>query len=231
MRRRPGTAAVGAWPSGKARDFGSRIRRFESFRPNQPMSQGQMRRPLSGEGLMSTGFGDLKVFSGSAHPHLTKEIADFLGIPVGQARLRRFPDSEVSFQIDENIRGTDVFIVQPTSNPVDQHLIEMLIMVDAFRRSSAARITAVIPYYGYARQLDAELAIIDKRRSEDGTAEVMNVIGDVDGRTCILQDDIIDTAGTIQKGASALKAAGAERVLACAVHGVLSGPAIDRIEN
>ena len=265
---------------------------------------------------MSTGFGDLKVFSGSAHPHLTKEIADFLGIPVGQARLRRFPDSEVSFQIDENIRGTDVFIVQPTSNPVDQHLIEMLIMVDAFRRSSAARITAVVPYYGYARQdrkdkprvpisaklvanllsaagtnrvltmdlhkaqiqgffdipvdhlfaapviieylsrlnypkltivspdaggaerarayakrLDAELAIIDKRRSEDGSAEVMNVIGDVQGRTCILQDDIIDTAGTIQKGASALKAAGAERVLACAVHGVLSGPAIDRIEN
>jgi ribose-phosphate pyrophosphokinase len=265
---------------------------------------------------MSTGFGDLKVFSGSAHPQLTREIADFLGIPVGQARLRRFPDSEVSFQIDENIRGTDVFIVQPTSNPVDQHLVEMLIMVDAFRRSSAARITAVIPYYGYARQdrkdkprvpisaklvanllsasgtnrvltmdlhkaqiqgffdipvdhlfaapviieylsrlnypkltivspdaggaerarayakrLDAELAIIDKRRSEDGTAEVMNVIGDVQGRTCILQDDIIDTAGTIQKGASALKAAGAERVLACAVHGVLSGPAIDRIEN
>jgi ribose-phosphate pyrophosphokinase len=277
---------------------------------------GRMRRPLSGEGLMSTGFGDLKVFSGSAHPHLTREIADFLGIPVGQARLRRFPDSEVSFQIDENIRGTDVFIVQPTSNPVDEHLIEMLIMVDAFRRSSAARITAVIPYYGYARQdrkdkprvpisaklvanllsasgtnrvltmdlhkaqiqgffdipvdhlfaapviieylsrlnyprltivspdaggaerarayakrLDAELAIIDKRRSEDGSAEVMNVIGDVQGRTCILQDDIIDTAGTIQKGANALKAAGAERVLACAVHGVLSGPAIDRIDN
>jgi len=275
-----------------------------------------MRRPLSGDGLMSTGFGDLKVFSGSAHPQLTKEIADFLGIPVGQARLRRFPDSEVSFQIDENIRGTDVFIVQPTSNPVDEHLMEMLIMVDAFRRSSSARITAVIPYYGYARQdrkdkprvpisaklvanllsaagtnrvltmdlhkaqiqgffdipvdhlfaapviieylsrlnypkltivspdaggaerarayakrIDAELAIIDKRRSEDGSAEVMNVIGDVQGRTCILQDDIIDTAGTIQKGASALKAAGAERVLACAVHGVLSGPAIDRIEN
>ena len=111
-----------------------------------------MKRPLSGEGLMSTGFGDLKVFSGSAHPQLTTEIADFLGIPLGQARLRRFPDSEVSFQIDENIRGTDVFIVQPTSNPVDQHLMEMLVMIDAFRRSSAARITAVIPYYGYARQ-------------------------------------------------------------------------------
>lgn len=275
-----------------------------------------MRRPLSGEGLMSTGFGDLKVFSGSAHPSLTKEIADFLGIPAGQARLRRFPDSEVSFQIDENIRGADVFIIQPTSNPVDQHLMEMLVMIDAFRRSSAARITAVIPYYGYARQdrkdkprvpisaklvanllsaagtnrvltmdlhkaqiqgffdipvdhlfaapviidylarlnspkltivspdaggaerarayakrLDAELAVVDKRRSEDGTAEVMNVIGDVEGRTCILQDDIIDTAGTIQKAATALKAAGALKVLACAVHGVLSGPALERIEN
>jgi ribose-phosphate pyrophosphokinase len=265
---------------------------------------------------MSTGFGDLKVFSGSAHPSLTKEIADFLGIPVGQARLRRFPDSEVSFQIDENIRGTDVFIVQPTSNPVDQHLVELLIMIDAFRRSSAARITAVLPYYGYARQdrkdkprvpisaklvanvlsaagtnrvltmdlhkaqiqgffdipvdhlfaapviieycsrlnfpnltivspdaggserarayakrLGAELAIVDKRRDEKGTAEVMNVIGDVEGRVCILQDDIIDTAGTIQKAASGLKKAGAERVFACAVHGVLSGPAIERIED
>jgi ribose-phosphate pyrophosphokinase len=264
----------------------------------------------------ATGFGELKIFSGSAHPQLTREIADFLGIPVGQARLRRFPDSEVSFQIDENIRGTDVFIVQPTSNPVDQHLMEMLIMVDAFRRSSAARITTVVPYYGYARQdrkdkprvpisaklvanllsaagthrvltmdlhkaqiqgffdipvdhlfaapviieylarlhyprltivspdaggaerarayakrLDAELAVVDKRRTEDGTAEVMNVIGDVEGRTCILQDDIIDTAGTIQKAATALKSAGAERVLACAVHGVLSGPAIERIEH
>src|ERR671919_1736892 len=238
-----------------------------------------MRRPLSGDGLMPTGFGELKIFSGSAHPQLAREIADFLGIPVGQARLRRFPDSEVSFQIDENIRGTDVFIVQPTSNPVDQPLVEMLVMIDAFRRSSAARITAVIPYYGYARQdrkdkprvpisaklvanvlsaagtnrvltmdlhkaqiqaffdipvdhlfaapviienlarrkyqnltivspdaggaerarayakrLDAELAIIDKRRTDDGTAEVMNVIGDVRGRTCIIQDDIVDTA-------------------------------------
>jgi len=265
---------------------------------------------------MSTGFGDLKIFSGSSHPSLTKEIAEFLGIPVGQARLRRFPDSEVSFQIDENIRGADVFIVQPTSNPVDPHLMELLVMIDAFRRSSAARITAVIPYYGYARQdrkdkprvpisaklvanllsaagtnrvltmdlhkaqiqgffdipvdhlfaapviieylarqdnpnltivspdaggaerarayakrLDAELAVVDKRRSEDGTAEVMNVIGDVAGRTCVLQDDIIDTAGTIQKAATALKAAGAGRVLACAVHGVLSGPAIERIEH
>ena len=265
---------------------------------------------------MATGFGELKVFSGSAHPELTREIAAFLGIKVGQARLRRFPDSEVSFQIDENIRGTDVFVVQPTCTPVDQHIMEMLIMIDAFKRSSAARITAVVPYFGYARQdrkdkprvpisaklvanilsaagtnrvltmdlhkaqiqgffdipvdhlfaapviidylsrldhpkvtlvspdaggaerarayakrLGAELAIIDKRRTDDGTAEVMNVIGDVEGRICILQDDIIDTAGTITKAAAALKENGAERVFACAVHGVLSGPAIDRIQK
>ena len=105
---------------------------------------------------MAIGFGELKLFSGSAHPELAREIAAFLGVPVGQARLRRFPDSEVSFQIDENIRGTDVFIVQPTcangATSVDQHIMELLIMIDAFRRSSAARITAVLPYYGYARQ-------------------------------------------------------------------------------
>jgi ribose-phosphate pyrophosphokinase len=273
-----------------------------------------------GDPFMATGFGELKVFSGSAHPELTREIAAFLGVSVGQARLRRFPDTEVSFQIDENIRGTDVFIVQPTcangAISVDQHLVELMIMIDAFRRSSAARITAVLPYYGYARQdrkdkprvpisaklvanvlsaagtnrvltmdlhkaqiqgffdipvdhlfaapviidylarldstnrtivapdaggaerarayakrLDAELAVIDKRRTDDGTAEVMNVIGDVEGRTCIIQDDIIDTAGTITKAASALKANGASRVIACAVHGVLSGPAIERIDK
>jgi ribose-phosphate pyrophosphokinase len=235
----------------------------------------------------------------------------------GQARLKRFPDTEVSFQIEENIRGADVFVVQPTCAPVDQHLVELMIMIDAFRRSSAARITAVLPYYGYARQdrkdkprvpisaklvanvlsaagthrvltmdlhkaqiqgffdipvdhlfaapviidylsrldsprltlvspdaggaerarayakrLDAaRLAIIDKRRTDDGTAEVMHVIGDVEGRTCIIQDDIVDTAGTITKAATALKNNGAERVLACAVHGVLSGPAIERIEK
>src|SRR5206468_9494893 len=251
-----------------------------------------------------------------AHPALAHEIADFLGVSMGHARLQRFPDTECSFQIDENIRGTDVFVVQPTCADVDRSIMELCVMIDAFRRSSASRITAVIPYYGYARQdrkdkprvpisaklvanllsasgtnrvltmdlhkgqiqaffdipvdhlfaapviidylsrldspqltlvspdaggaerarayakrLDAELAIIDKRRSEDGTAEVMNVIGDVDGRTCILQDDIIDTAGTITKGASALKAKGAARVFACAVHGVLSGQAIDKIEK
>src|ERR1043166_7966781 len=265
---------------------------------------------------MAVGFGELKVFSGTAHPDLAREIAGFLGVSIGQARLKRFPDTEVSFQIDENIRGTDIFVVQPTcangSSSVDNAIMELMIMIDAFKRSSAARITAVIPYYGYARQdrkdkprvpisaklvanvlsaaganrvltmdlhkaqiqgffdipvdhlfaapviidylqrlsypkltmvspdaggaerarayakrLDAELAVIDKRRTDDGTAEVMNVIGDVEGRTCILQDDIIDTAGTITKGASALKANGASRVIACAVHGVLSGQAIE----
>src|ERR687892_2143115 len=109
-----------------------------------------------GDPFMAVGFGELKVFSGSAHPNLAREIAAFLGVTLGQARLKRFPDSEVSFQIDENIRGTDVFIVQPTcASPtasVDQHLVELMIMIDAFRRSSAARITAVLPYYGYARQ-------------------------------------------------------------------------------
>jgi len=105
-----------------------------------------------GDPFLPIGFGELKVFSGSAHLELAREIAAFLGVQPGQARLRRFPDSEVSFQIDENIRGTDVFIVQPTCSPVDQHLMELMIMIDAFRRSSAARITAVLPYYGYARQ-------------------------------------------------------------------------------
>ncbi|MCX6552861.1 MAG: ribose-phosphate pyrophosphokinase [Acidobacteria bacterium] len=259
----------------------------------------------------------MKIFSGSAHPELAREIAEFLGLPLGQAKLRRFPDTEVSFQIDENIRGTDVFLIQPTSPPVDQHIMELLVMIDAFRRSSAARITAVIPYYGYARQdrkdkprvpisaklvanilsaagtnrvltmdlhkaqiqaffdipvdhlfaapviidhlarhpfpkltivspdaggaerarayakrLDADLAIIDKRRApEDGHAEVMNVVGDVQGRTCIIQDDIVDTAGTMVNAAQALTASGAERVWACAVHGLFSGPAIQRIEQ
>ncbi len=264
---------------------------------------------------MRIAFAEMKLFSGSGHPELAREIGDFLGIPLGQARLTRFPDTEVSFQIDENIRGTDVFVVQPTCTPVDMNLVELLIMIDAFRRSSAARITAVLPYYGYARQdrkdkprvpisaklvanlvaaaganrvltmdlhkaqiqgffdipvdhlfaapviidylarqsypkltivspdaggaerarayakrLGAELAIIDKRRGDSGAAEVMNVIGAVRGRTCILQDDIIDTGGTITKAAVALMNNGAERVFACAVHGVLSKPAMERVD-
>jgi len=266
---------------------------------------------------VSTHNGELKLFSGSAHPLLAKEIADFLGVSLGRAFLKRFPDTEVSFQIDENIRGTDVFVVQPTSTPVDQHLVELCVMIDAFRRSSAARITAVLPYYGYARQdrkdkprvpisarlvanllgaagtnrvltmdlhkaqiqgffdipvdhlfaapvfidylpqlghgsnvtivspdaggverarayakrLDADLAIIDKRRSDDGKAEVMHVVGKVQDRVCIIQDDIVDTAGTLQQASQALRDSGASRVMACAVHGVLSGPALRRVED
>ena len=266
---------------------------------------------------MPTHNGELKLFSGSAHPALAQEIADVIGCSLGRAYLKRFSDGEVSFQIDENIRGTDVFVFQPTSTPGDEHLMELCVMIDAFRRSSAARITAVIPYYGYARQdrkdkprvpitaklvanllsaagtnrvltmdlhkaqiqgffdipvdhlfaapvfidyltalragqevtivspdaggverarayakrLDADLAIIDKRRSEDGHAEVLHVVGDVKGRVCIIQDDIVDTAGTLQHAARALCDNGASRVLACAVHAVLSGPALQRIEE
>ena len=137
-----GRPADGAWPSGKARDFGSRIRRFESFRPNQSVGARRAYESRAAEA----------VFGQRASRRSRREIAEFLGVPLGQARLQRFPDTEVSFQIDENIRGTDVFIVQPTCAPVDQHLIELCVMIDAFRRSSASRITAVIPYYGYARQ-------------------------------------------------------------------------------
>ncbi|MPZ17131.1 MAG: ribose-phosphate diphosphokinase [Luteitalea sp.] len=260
---------------------------------------------------------DLKLFSGTAHPQLAQDIADVLCVPLGQSRLERFPDSEVAFQIDENIRGTDVFVIQPTCRPVDSNIMELCVMLDAFRRSSASRITAVLPYYGYARQdrkdkprvpisaklvanlliaagasriltmdlhkaqiqgffdipvdhlfaapvivdflarqqyakltivspdaggaerarayakrLGGELAIIDKRRStETGAAEVMHVIGDVSGRTCVITDDIIDTAGTMQRAATALKESGAERVIGCSVHAVLSGPALERMEQ
>ena len=260
--------------------------------------------------------GQLKLFSGSAHPALAREIADVIGVPIGQACVTRFPDSEVSFQIGENIRGTDIFVVQPTCKSVDQNLMELCVMIDAFRRSSASRITAVIPYYGYARQdrkdkprvpitaklvanllsaaganrvltmdlhkaqiqgffdipvdhlfaapvfieylarlaypdvtivspdaggverarayakrMGAALAIIDKRRSVNGEAEVMHVVGDVSGRVCIIQDDIVDTAVTLAQSSTALMAAGAARVLACAVHGVLSGQAVQRVDE
>lgn len=259
---------------------------------------------------------EIQIFSGSAHRQLALEIAAYLGRPLGDATVSSFPDGETFVKINDNVRGRDVFIVQPTCPPSNQNIMELLIMVDAVRRASADRITAVIPFFGYARQdrkdqprvpitaklvanilvaagvnrvltmdlhaqqlqgffdipvdhlfaapvileyltrldspkltivapdaggaerarayakrLGGELAVIDKRRSDDGTAEVMNVIGDVAGRTCIIQDDIVDTAGTITKAATALKNNGAERVLACAVHGVLSGPAIERIEK
>ena len=258
----------------------------------------------------------IKIFCGSSNPTLCEEICKFIGVPLGETRLQRFSDGEVHFQLLENVRGADVFLVQPTCYPVDQHLVELLIMMDALKRASAGRITVVIPYYGYARQdrkdrprvaitsklvadllttaganrallvdlhaaqiqgffnipvdhlfaspvlvsyfrelnlpnltvvspdaggverarffakkLDVPLAIVDKRRTDINVTEVMNVIGDVQGRTCLILDDIIDTAGTLVKTVDALLAEGAEKIYACATHPVLSGPAVERIAN
>jgi ribose-phosphate pyrophosphokinase len=258
----------------------------------------------------------MKIFCGSSNRALAEEICKFVGVPLGEVRLQRFSDGEVHFQLLENVRGADVFLVQPTCYPVDQHLLELLIMIDALKRASAGRITAVIPYYGYARQdrkdrprvaitsklvadllttaganrallvdlhaaqiqgffnipvdhmfaspvlvsyfrdmnlpdltvvspdaggverarffakkLDVPLAIVDKRRTDINVTEVMNVIGDVKGRTCLILDDIIDTAGTLVKTADALLDQGANEVYACASHAVLSGPAIERIRE
>ncbi len=261
-------------------------------------------------------YGDLKIFSGRAHPALANEICQYLGIPVGQVTLFNFSDGENYCQIDENVRGADVFVVQPTSSPVNDHIMELLILLDAFRRSSASRITAVMPYFGYARQdkkdkprvpiaaklmadlltasgadriltmdlhtlqiqgffnipvdhlfaapvlldairemkvqelvivspdvggvararaigkrLGASLAIIDKRRSGPNETEVLNVIGDVEGRDVLILDDIIDTAGTLVQAVEALKDQGARRMFAAAVHPVFSGPALERIQD
>jgi ribose-phosphate pyrophosphokinase len=255
-----------------------------------------------------------KLFSGTANKPLAEEIGRHIGVPVGEVKIQRFADGEVYFQLLENVRGVDVFVVQPTCYPVDQHLVELLVMIDALKRASAARITVVVPYYGYARQdrkdrprvaisakliadllttaganralfvdlhaaqiqgffnipvdhifaspvlvgyfkqlelpnlivvspdaggverarffaqkVGAPLAIVDKRRTDMNVAEVMNVVGDVNGKTCLIIDDIIDTAGTLVKTVDALYASGAASVYACASHAVLSGPAIDRI--
>jgi len=258
----------------------------------------------------------LTVFSGNANRPLAEEICGDLEIPMGRAMVRQFADGETYLQIQENVRGADVFIIQPTCTPVDRHLMELLLMIDALKRASAGRITAVLPYYGYARQdrkdkprvpisaklvaslmeragadraltldlhaapiqgffdvpvdhlfampvfidhykssnipnltvvspdaggverarafakrLNSPLAIIDKRREEANVAEVMNVVGEVAGRNCLLVDDLIDTAGTLVKGAEALLEKGASSVSACATHAVLSGPAVERIEK
>jgi ribose-phosphate pyrophosphokinase len=257
---------------------------------------------------------ELRIFTGNAHPALGESICKSLGVPLGRAHLARFSDGEVWFQIKDNVRGADVFVVQPTAPPVNENLMELLVMLDAFKRSSASRLTAVIPYYGYARQdrkdkprvpisaklvadllsaagtdrvltmdlhaaqiqaffdvpvdhlfaapvimdhvsklklpdltvvspdaggverarayakrLDAALAIVDKRRDQPNVAEVHNVIGDVEGRTALIVDDIVDTAGTLTKVAVAIKEAGAREVLASCSHAVLSGNAIERI--
>jgi ribose-phosphate pyrophosphokinase len=258
----------------------------------------------------------LRIFSGNANPALAVEICAHLGHDLGDASVKHFADGEIYLQINENVRGMDVFVVQPTCTPVDRNLMELLLMIDALKRASAERITAVLPYYGYARQdrkdkprvpisaklvaslletagadrilaldlhaaqiqgffdipvdhlfatpvliepfrrmpdgslivvspdaggverarafakrLNLPLAIIDKRREEVNVAEVMNVIGDVRGKHCLIVDDLIDTAGTLVKGAQALLANGATAVSACATHAVLSGPAVQRIEQ
>ena len=268
---------------------------------------------MSAPRLARAMYNHFKVFSGTANPALTQEICDCLGCPLGSAMIRNFADGETHLQIQENVRGADVFLVQPTCTPVDHSLMELLLMIDAFKRASAERITAVLPYYGYARQdrkdkprmpisaklvaslleraganrilaldlhaaqiqgffdipvdhlfaapvmveyfestrrrdliivspdaggverarafakrLNAPLAIIDKRRTEVNVAEVMNIIGDVRGKYCLIVDDLVDTAGTLVKGVEALLAQGASGVSACATHAVLSGPAVER---
>lgn len=260
--------------------------------------------------------GGLKIFSGTSNPDLSKRIVAELGVPLGRSMIKRFADGEVQLEIQENVRGQDVFVIQSTCPPANEHYMELFVMLDALRRASADRITAVIPYYGYARQdrkvaprapisaklvadligtaganrvlcvdlhaaqiqgffncpvdhlfaiptlarawreaygsgdqfvvvspdaggverarafakrIDAPIAIIDKRRTGPNEAKAMHVIGDVAGRTAIIVDDMIDTAGTLTQGVDSLLANGAQRVVAVATHAVFSGPAIQRI--
>ena len=265
---------------------------------------------------MNKVFSDLKLFTCNAHPELANEIAELMGIKVGKSTVNKFSDGEIQVSIWESVRDCDVYVVQPTCAPVNDHLMELLIMIDALKRASAGRINVVVPYYGYARQdrkakardpitaklvanliqaagadrvismdlhanqiqgyfdipvdhllglpiltkyfkeknldnvvvvspdhgsvtrarnmaerLDAPIAIVDKRRPEPNKSEIMNIIGDIDGKNCILLDDMIDTAGTICNAASALIELGAKNVYACATHGVLSGPAKERLEK
>src|SRR6266702_253115 len=219
---------------------------------------------------------ELKLFSGNANRPLAEEIAQHLRIRLGDVDVSRFSDGEVYVQINENVRGEDVFVIQPTCPPVNDTLMELLVMMDALKRASARRITAVLSYYGYGRQdrkvmprvpitaklvaylakkdlqdlvlvspdaggveraraiakrLNAGLAIIDKRRDGPNVALFMYLIGDVKNKDVVVIDDMIDTAGTLIQAVEAVKREGARRVLACAVHGVLSGPALKRIEE
>ena len=258
----------------------------------------------------------LKIFTGNANPALAKEICDYLGLPLGEAFVGRFNNGEVQIMIDESVRGKDVFIIQPTSYPVNDNLMELMVMADALKRASACHITAVVPYYGYARQdrktrgrepitaklvanlmqtagitrlvtidlhagqiqgffdvpvdhlfgasilakyineknmedvivvspdlggvtrardladrIGAPIAIIEKKRPEPGVAKVMNLIGDVAGKNCIIIDDIVDTAGSLVEGAKALEEFGAKSVTAAVTHAVLTDPASERIAN
>ena len=265
---------------------------------------------------MNKVFSDLKLFTCNAHPELANEIAELMGIKVGKSTVNKFSDGEIQVSIWESVRDCDVYVVQPTCAPVNDHLMELLIMIDALKRASAGRINAVIPYYGYARQdrkakardpitaklvanliqaagadrvismdlhanqiqgyfdipvdhllglpiltkyfkeknldnvvvvspdhgsvtrarnmaerLDAPIAIVDKRRPEPNKSEIMNIIGDIDGKNCILLDDMIDTAGTLCASVVKLKEMGAGDIYVCATHGVFSGPAIERLNN
>ncbi|WP_273033383.1 MULTISPECIES: ribose-phosphate diphosphokinase [Spongiibacter] len=260
----------------------------------------------------------MMVFSGNANPELARKVAEHLRLPLGDATVSKFSDGEVFVEINDNVRGADVFLIQPTCAPTNDNLMELVVMADAMRRASAGRITAVVPYFGYARQdrrvrsqrvpisakvvadilsgvginrvltvdlhaeqiqgffdvpvdnvygspilldditrqnypdqmvvspdiggvvraravakrlNDADLAIIDKRRPKAGVAQVMHIIGEVEGKTCLLVDDMVDTAGTLCKAAAALKAQGAAKVVAYCTHPVLSGPAVDNISN
>ena len=200
---------------------------------------------------------DIKVFSGNANPKLAEEICKLMGTKLGEAEVGTFSDGEIFVSLYETVRGSDVFVVQSTCTPVNNNLMELLIMIDALKRASAGRITAVIPYYGYkygsecenmmvvspdvgsvsrarafAQKLHMNLAIVDKRRQKANSCEVMNVIGDVRDKDCILFDDMVDTGGSLCNAAKALiEVGGAKSVQACASHGVLSGPAIDRIND
>ena len=269
---------------------------------------------------MSAGLREVKIFSGSADPQFAENICMNLGVPLSASKLFRFSDGEIGVSIEESVRGADVYVVQPTCEPANEHLFELLIIVDALKRASAYHVNLVMPYFGYARQdrktrsrepitaklvanllekagadrvisadllqgffdipvdhltgipllasyfrrtlsaemeqglvtvvspdiggvvrarkfagqmNNADLAIVDKRRSHEvaNQCEVMEIIGNIEGKTCVLVDDIIDTAGTIVKAAEALKERGAKEVYACATHGVLSGPAIDRLRD
>ena len=291
------------WPSGKATGFDPVMRRFESYHPSQ----------------INMSNGTIDIFSGSSCIDLSDEVAKLLNNELSSIELGTFSDGEIEVEINENVRGHDTFIIQSTCSPADKHLMELMLLADALKRSSASKITAVVPYFGYARQdrrvrssrvpisakvvsdmfssvginrvltLDLhsetiqgffdmpadniyatklmvedisknysqdnlvivspdvggvvrsralakylgglELAIIDKRRDEANESEVMNIIGNVEGKNCIVPDDIVDTAGTLCNAAKALKDAGASKVSAYISHPVLSGPAIERITN
>lgn len=266
--------------------------------------------------MKNSSYSGIKLFACNSHPELANEIANLMGIPLGKSTVSKFSDGEIQVSIWESVRGSDIFILQSTGAPVNDNLMELLIMIDAMKRASAGRINAVIPYYGYARQdrkarardpitsklvadllmaagadrvitmdlhanqiqgffdipvdhlvglpilseyflkknldnpvvvspdhgsvtrarnmaekLDCPIAIVDKRRPEPNKSEIMHVIGDIEGKNCILIDDMIDTAGTICNAAEALRKLGGEHVYACSTHAVLSGPAVERIKN